>query len=74
LHEEPRSGTSMDIKSAACGHLGRIEEGREWVRLLRELRPGWSITAFEKFRGRIASPKVRAVFVEGFRNAGLPEA
>ena len=30
LHEQPRSGTSMDIAAAACSHLGRIGEGREW--------------------------------------------
>jgi adenylate cyclase len=74
LHEQPRSGTSMDIAAAACGHLGRISEGRKWVRHLRQLRPGWNIAAFELFRGRIASPEVRAIFIEGFRKAGLPEA
>ena len=73
LDEQPRSGTSMDIRAAACGHLGRIQEGREWVRRLRELRPGWNIAAFKQFRGRLASPEVHAVFVEGFRKAGLPE-
>jgi hypothetical protein len=40
---------------------------------LRQLRPGWSIAAFKRFRGRIASPDVRVIFVEGFRKAGLPE-
>jgi tetratricopeptide (TPR) repeat protein len=74
LHEQPRSGTSMDIAAAACGHSDRIAEGREWVARLRQLRPGWNIAAFKRFRGRIASPEVRAVFVEGFRKAGLPEA
>jgi TolB-like protein len=74
LHEQPRSGTSMDIAAVACGHLDRIGEGREWVARLRQLRPGWNIAAFKRFRGRIASAEVRAMFVEGFRKAGLPEA
>jgi TolB-like protein len=73
LHEQPRSGTSMDIAAAACGHLDRTAEGCLWVARLRQLRPGWSVASFKRFRGRIASPAVRSIFVEGFRKAGLPE-
>jgi tetratricopeptide (TPR) repeat protein len=73
LHEQPRSGTAVETKAAACGHLGRVQEGRECVTRLCELRPGWSIAAFEKFKGRIASPEVFGIFVDGLRKAGLPE-
>jgi tetratricopeptide (TPR) repeat protein len=39
LQENTRAMAILRLKAAACGQLGRIEEGRECVRRLRELVP-----------------------------------
>jgi adenylate cyclase len=41
LHENPRAMAVLQLKAAACGQLGRVEEGHECVRRLRELAPGF---------------------------------
>jgi hypothetical protein len=41
---------------------------------LRELRGGgFTVTSAEKALGKFASPEVLAIFLEGYRKAGLPE-
>ena len=40
LHENPRMTGVVAFKAAACGHLGRVEEGRECFKRYRELVPG----------------------------------
>jgi adenylate cyclase len=73
LHAQPRMTAVAAIKTAACGHLGRTEEGRECVRRFRELRPGVTVAGVEGFWGRFLSPEVFGILVEGLRKAGLPE-
>ena len=73
LHEQPRATAVVAFKAAACGHLGRIEEGRECVRRYRELAPGKTVAAEKGYLGTILSPEGFAVYVEGLRKAGLPD-
>jgi len=61
------------FKAAACGHLGRVEEGRECVRRLEELVPGSTVGRAKRGQERLASPEVLAILVEGYRKAGLSE-
>jgi hypothetical protein len=62
------------VKAAACGHLGRHDEGRECVRHVCELRPGTTVADIKRAWGRSLSPEVLAIIVGGLRKAGLPEA
>jgi hypothetical protein len=73
LHEQPRATAVVAYKAAACGYLGRVEEGRDCVRRLRELRPGSTVASGKRGLERILSPEVLAICVEGVRKAGLPE-
>jgi len=63
----------VGFKIAACGHLGRFEEGRECVGRLHELLPGITVTSARRSQETFASPEVLAILVEGYRKAGLPE-
>jgi adenylate cyclase len=72
LQENTRAAAVLRIKAAACGLLGRIEEGRECVRRLRELVPG-STVARAKIFTQLVAPEVRALYLDGLRKAGLPE-
>jgi len=74
LDAQPRAAAVVGYKAAACGHLGRVEEGRASIARLRELRGGgFTVTSAEKALGKFASPEVLAIFLEGYRKAGLPE-
>jgi tetratricopeptide (TPR) repeat protein len=73
LHEQPRAIAVVAFKTAACGHLGRTEEGRECVRRYLERAPGNTIADEKRFPGTILSPEAFAVYVAGLRKAGLPE-
>jgi TolB-like protein/class 3 adenylate cyclase len=73
LHENPRATAVVEYKAAACGHLGRVDDGRECVRRLRELRPWSTIASVKELIGAHTSPKVLAIYIEGLRKAGLPE-
>jgi TolB-like protein len=73
LDAEPKSAAVVGYKAAACGHLGRVEEGRASIARLRELRSGFTVTSAEKALGKFAAPEVLAIFLEGYRKAGLPE-
>jgi len=72
LHENPRATAVLGVhgyKAAACGYLGRIQEGHECVRAYRELRPGSTMARLERFY----SPEVLAFYLDGLRKAGVPE-
>jgi tetratricopeptide (TPR) repeat protein len=73
LQEQPRATIVVGFKAAACGHLGHLDEGRECVRRLRELRPGSTVASVKRALEPILSPEVLAVYSEGLRDAGLPE-
>jgi TolB-like protein/class 3 adenylate cyclase len=72
LRELPRYSPSMRIKVVSCTQLGRIEKARYWLERLRELQPGLTIAGY-KALAMYYPPAIVAVFVEGFRKAGMPE-
>jgi len=73
LQENTRAIAVLRMKAAACGHLGRVEEGREGISRLQELVPGWTFTSSFGLSRNIFSPEVLAIHAEGLRKAGLPE-
>jgi adenylate cyclase len=73
LHDGPSHHPTVRAKVALCGYLGRPREAREWVQRLLELNPGMTIAGFKSFGSKFLSPGTMAVWVEGFRLAGLPE-
>ena len=74
LREQPRFRPTILHKVALCGYLGRLEEGREWVRRLLEV-DGRSMTIAGHLArtARFLSGRPRDLMVEGFRMAGVPE-
>jgi TolB-like protein len=73
LHAQPRALAVVVIKAAACGRLGRVDEGRECVRRYCELRPGVTVANTKEIWGKFLSPEFLGSLVEGLRKAGLPE-
>jgi adenylate cyclase len=73
LHDQERFVPAIRYRAALCGHLGRIEEGREWLRRLMAVRPGLTITKYMREASVYQPPEIRAIFADGFRRAGLPE-
>jgi len=73
LHENPRMTAVVVFKTAACGHLGRVDDGRDCVSRLHELVPGCTVASMERAYETFASPEVHAILAEGYRKAGLQE-
>jgi len=63
----------VGIKAAACGHLCRIDEGRECARRYAELCQWSTVGTAKTGWGRFMSPEFLAAYVDGLREAGLPE-
>jgi len=74
LREQPRNVASYRRKAVACAHLGRAEEARECARRILELQPAFTIARFVRtYRTFARTPATLAMFVDGLRNARLPE-
>jgi len=73
LGEQPSNFVGIRTKVALCGHLGRTEEGREWVSRLLELYPSFTVASFVTYAAPIAVPEVVAIYAQGLRKAGVPE-
>ena len=73
LREQEKFVPSIRYRAALCGHLGRVEEGREWLRRLLDVRPGLTIARYMRETSTYQPPEIRAIFADGFRKAGLPE-
>jgi adenylate cyclase len=73
LQENTRAMAVLRLKAAACGQLGRIEEGRECVRRLRELVPGSTVAGSKEGLRSFVSPEVLNIYADGLLKAGLPE-
>jgi TolB-like protein/Tfp pilus assembly protein PilF len=73
LYDQPGFHAAIRIKVALCGYLGRVEEGREWVRRLLEANPAMTVAGFEAYSVSHHVPGTTAVWLEGLRKAGLPE-
>jgi TolB-like protein len=73
LAEQPRFLPALRVKVAACGHLGQIKEGRQWVGRLLAVHPDLTVARFNSFAATFLVPEVLAIYVEGLQKAGLPE-
>jgi adenylate cyclase len=73
LHDRPEHHPAIRGKVALCGYLGRAEEARQWIRRLLEANPAMTIAGFKALTSKYNVPGTMAVYVEGFRKAGLPE-
>lgn len=74
LREQPRWVRAIRLKIALCGHLDRVEEGREWLQLLREVSPGWTVARSAAYPARFLAADIIGLTTEGLRKSGLPEA
>jgi TolB-like protein/class 3 adenylate cyclase len=76
LHEHPEFDPAMGVKVALLARLGRIDEAREWLKRRLELQPGLTIAEWKARGGAVkfASPELLAMYEDGLRKAGLPEA
>jgi len=72
LHENPRMTGVLYFKAAACGYLGRLDEGSGCVKRLHELVPTSTVAIAKSGLEMLVSPEVLAILAEGFRKAGLP--
>jgi adenylate cyclase len=73
LRQFPRYTPTNRYKVIALAHLGRIAEARAALERELELRPGLTIAAVKGMYAATLAPELLAVFVEGYRKAGLPE-
>ena len=73
LREQEKFVPAIRYRLALCGLLGRIEEGHEWLRRLLDVRPGLTIATYMREASSYQPPKIRAIFADGFRKAGMPE-
>ena len=67
---EPDYFPAVSLKATSCAHLGRLDEARDALRSLLDLRPGLTIAGLGLPRN---APKIGSVYKEGLRKAGLPE-
>jgi adenylate cyclase len=70
--EFPRYTLSIRYKVVALAHLGRIAEARALLERELELHPGLTIAAVTAHYAAFA-PEYLAMYVQGYRKAGLPE-
>ena len=73
LNVGPAYPPGLRLKVATCGLLGRIEEGRAYVRRLQTAHPECGVAWMQQFWGSLLRPQVLARYIEGARLAGLPE-
>jgi adenylate cyclase len=74
LFDRPDNHPAIRGRIALCGYLGRTEEAREWIVRARAVNPAFTIAWYEDFGARFLSAGTLAVWLEGFRKAGLPES
>jgi TolB-like protein len=68
----PRATFICGCKAAACGYLGRGDEGRECIRRLSEFVSGFTtITGFKRAWEKFCSPGALDIHLNGLRKAGL---
>jgi tetratricopeptide (TPR) repeat protein len=76
LNVRPTYPPGLRLKVATCGLLGRIEEGRSYVKRLLAVHPECSLAWAQEFWGPMMgrNPDGLAKYLEGARRAGLPES
>jgi adenylate cyclase len=74
LAVQPDYRPALRMKIVLLAQLGRIEEPRDSLRRLLELEPGLTIARYKASPSPPhTSPEILAIWVVGFRKAGLPE-
>jgi TolB-like protein/DNA-binding CsgD family transcriptional regulator len=75
LAENPKALPALRMRVAACGLLGRIEEGRDAVALLLAEVPATTVASLKAHYWAIWQhhPRRRDDFLTGLRRSGLPE-
>jgi hypothetical protein len=74
LHDQPDHPGALRIKAATCGLLGRLDEGRVWVKRLLTVNPDTTVSSMRLFFGvYMKQPGCLEAFLDGLRKAGLPE-
>jgi len=64
---------ALRFKVSLCGHLGRLDEAKEYLRRLRELHPEPTVASVMRDVSRGVAPKIVARMAEGLRKAGVPD-
>jgi len=74
LHEAPDHPSALRMKAAACGLLGRLDDGRVWVERLLAVNPDTTVSRLRLHYGVfMKKPGCLEAFLEGLRKVGLPE-
>jgi tetratricopeptide (TPR) repeat protein len=73
LHDVPRYVPVLNVKAAACGLLGRIDEARACVAQLLALNPTMTCAGMRPYYRAFIQPACLERHVDGLRKAGLPE-
>ena len=71
--EQPRWATALWIKVVLCELMGRHNEACEALKPLLEAWPGFTIEAFAAYAKHNYTPRLRAIYVEALRKAGLSD-
>jgi len=72
LQDNPTFYLPLRIRTAACAHLGQIEEAKKAVRKSLEVDPQTSISKWERIMRAVDGPAIDS-YIDGFRMAGMPE-
>jgi TolB-like protein/Tfp pilus assembly protein PilF len=64
---------ALRFKLSLCGHLGRLDEAKEWLLRLRELHPEPTVASVMRDVSRGVAPEIVARMAEGLRKVGVPE-
>jgi hypothetical protein len=70
---ENSGAPALRLKLSLCGHLGRLQEARECQVRLRELQSEPTMAALSRDLPKGLSTAVAAIYVAGWRKAGVPE-
>jgi tetratricopeptide (TPR) repeat protein len=73
LHERPDFPPALRMKAATCGLLGRLEEGRAWVKRLLAVIPDTTVCSLRLYYGAMKKPGCLEAYLDGLRKVGLTE-
>jgi adenylate cyclase len=73
LMQKPGFTNAMIVRTAACGHLQRREEAREWVGRIREIAPQLTVSGIRGFLSGFFVPEALASQVDGLTKAGFAQ-
>jgi tetratricopeptide (TPR) repeat protein len=71
--EQPRYTPTLWMKVVLCELMGQHNEACEALKPMLEAWPGFTIEAFAAYARLHYTARLRAIYVEALRKAGLPE-